>query len=725
MFARLAVTTTAVFMLLIQFLPAANSLEFQDDVLRVGVYENPPLIFLDERGRTVGLYADLLTHIAQQEGWTLNYVQCNLATCLSALEAGTLDLLPAMAYLPDQAARFQFSEETVIMDWGQLITPTSRRINHIFDLHNQILAVVRDDWHYAAFQQLAAEFGLPVRVIPFEHEADVLSQVMAGTVDAGLLSRLSMQYYGMQISLPVGSSLSLDPVNMVFAIPAGHDPALLHTLDSHLRQLKASQNSLFYQSLNRWVNGQRTVLPEWLVWALLTGGSLILIISAGNFVLRRQVNRRTAQLEQRTRELQSLLDASRDLAAIRDLHELLYQIARHALDLLDADEAILMQMIDDQHLRPTLMLGDHTDETLQISIPIGQGLTGTSVANNEPLIINNAQDDPRAMQAPGTPVSDVEHVMVTPLVFREKIIGALLVNRMNKPGFTQDDLRVLIALAQHCSTAIENARLYGELEKHNTSLEQLVTERTGALQIANENLSRLSSLKDEFVSNVSHELRTPIASLKLRRYLLARQPEAAPTHLDVIERETHRLEEIVEDLLYISRLDQGRITLTPRPVDLNALVMEMGGDRAPLATDNGLRLYIQTAEGLPPVLGDPRLISQVLSILLTNALNYTPAGGTITIQTFKQGQNGKAWAGFRVSDTGPGITLEEQARIFDRFYRGRAARESGRHGTGLGLSIAQEIISRHQGQITISSAGIPGEGATFTALLPGAAPHPG
>ncbi|MBN2470281.1 MAG: GAF domain-containing protein [Anaerolineae bacterium] len=487
-----------------------------------------------------------------------------------------------------------------------------------------------------------------------------------------------------------------------------------------------------------WLNGVQAVLPRWLLGAALVGGSAFLIITIVNLLLRRQVNRRTAELEQRgaeleqrsaeleqrTRELQSLLDASRDLAAIRDLHELLYQIARHAVDLLDADEAILMQMIDQDHLRPTLMLGDHTEETLHMVIPLGQGLSGFSVANNLPLIVNNAQDDPRAVQVPGTAVTDVEHIMVTPLVFRDQVAGALLVNRQNKPGFTPAELRVLMALAQHCSTAIENARLYGELEKHNTSLEKLVEERTRALQTANENLSRLSSLKDEFVSNVSHELRTPIASLKLRRYLLARQPEAAATHLDVMERETHRLEEIVEDLLYISRLDQGRITLTSRPVDLNALVAEIGSDRAPLAEDRDLSLHIEAAPQLPPVMGDPGLISQVISILLTNALNYTPCGGTITIQTLAQGHNGHSWVGFSVSDTGPGVPPEEQDRIFERFYRGSAARDSGRHGTGLGLSIAQQIIRRHQGEITLSSPGPSGQGAAFTALLPAGVPAP-
>ena len=108
------------------------------------------------------------------------------------------------------------------------------------------------------------------------------------------------------------------------------------------------------------------------------------------------------------------------------------------------------------------------------------------------------------------------------------------------------------------------------------------------------------------------------------------------------------------------------------------------------------------------------LLGQAISIILTNALTYTPEGGTVTMNLVRKPEQ----VGIIISDSGPGITPEDQEKLFVRFYRGAAGRQSGSPGTGLGLSIAQEIIERHHGTIEVESIGIPGEGTTFTIWLP-------
>jgi signal transduction histidine kinase len=112
------------------------------------------------------------------------------------------------------------------------------------------------------------------------------------------------------------------------------------------------------------------------------------------------------------------------------------------------------------------------------------------------------------------------------------------------------------------------------------------------------------------------------------------------------------------------------------------------------------------------------MLGQVLSILLTNALNYTPDGGKVTIRVEMREEDGRSWGGFSVSDTGPGIPPEEQPRVFTRFFRGQSAHSTKVSGTGLGLAIAKEIVDRHRGQIEVDSTGIPGEGTTFRVWLP-------
>jgi two-component system phosphate regulon sensor histidine kinase PhoR len=225
-------------------------------------------------------------------------------------------------------------------------------------------------------------------------------------------------------------------------------------------------------------------------------------------------------------------------------------------------------------------------------------------------------------------------------------------------------------------------------------------------------------LKDSFVSNVSHELRTPIASLKLNHDLVSRDPSHQTVYLSRMKREIERLNRTVEDLLNLSRLQQGRVQADFEAVNLSALARQYLDDRIPLAASSDLEMrLIHEEPDLPLVEADPGLIGQVISILLTNAITYTPAGGQITLHTHQRADVFR-WAGLSISDTGPGIPADEIPRLFERFFRGKVGRESGVPGTGLGLAIVQEIIDLHHGQVEVSSEGIPGKGATFTIWLP-------
>jgi two-component system phosphate regulon sensor histidine kinase PhoR len=138
----------------------------------------------------------------------------------------------------------------------------------------------------------------------------------------------------------------------------------------------------------------------------------------------------------------------------------------------------------------------------------------------------------------------------------------------------------------------------------------------------------------------------------------------------------------------------------------------------PLANERKLILACEKSDPLPFALADEKMTSQVFSILLTNSLNYTPAGGKVTIRTLVVTEHEKDWIGFSVSDTGPGITFEDQKQLFERFFRGKAGRDSASPGTGLGLAIAKEIVQRNGGRIEVQSAGVLGQGTTFFVWLP-------
>ncbi|MGF1505731.1 MAG: PAS domain-containing protein, partial [Anaerolineae bacterium] len=255
-----------------------------------------------------------------------------------------------------------------------------------------------------------------------------------------------------------------------------------------------------------------------------------------------------------------------------------------------------------------------------------------------------------------------------------------------------------------------------QLEGYRTHLEELVRERTAELEEANEHLKDLTRMKDEFVSSVSHELRTPITSLKLYQHLLQENPHKSEAYLATMGREINRLERLLEELLYLSRFDHIRVPVERTAIDLNAAIVTQVADRLALAEENSLELVAVAHPGEPWVRADDTLLDLVLSVLLTNALNYTPAGGRVTVEVDLWPE--EAYAGFRVHDTGLGIPPSEHERIFERFYRGSAGRASGAPGTGLGLSIAQHAVDMLDGHIHLTSTGIPGEGTTFSVWLP-------
>jgi signal transduction histidine kinase len=130
-----------------------------------------------------------------------------------------------------------------------------------------------------------------------------------------------------------------------------------------------------------------------------------------------------------------------------------------------------------------------------------------------------------------------------------------------------------------------------------------------------------------------------------------------------------------------------------------------------------LTLTLEEYPDLPLAKGDQKQLNQVLSILLTNALNYTPEGGEVTLRTALQELDDTSWVTIAVSDNGPGVSDADRINLFNRFYRGTAGRASGAPGTGLGLAIAKEIMDRHQGRIEVTSDGVPGNGTTFTMWL--------
>ncbi len=241
------------------------------------------------------------------------------------------------------------------------------------------------------------------------------------------------------------------------------------------------------------------------------------------------------------------------------------------------------------------------------------------------------------------------------------------------------------------------------------------------LQTTLEEIKKSEALRREFVANVSHELRTPLTSIRSYAETLTDHPdipkEMEADFLHVILNESERMTKIVQDLLELSRFDAGSAKLSIERFSLADAVSDVCDAIAMEVLKRGHQLQTELESDLPQIYGDKARIEQVLINILSNAVKYTPDGGSIDITGGRTGD--MVW--IKIKDTGIGIPDDDVTRIFDRFYRVDKARSRESGGTGLGLSIAKEIVMRHGGDILIESA--VGVGTTVTVVLPVEGPN--
>jgi GAF domain-containing protein/nitrogen-specific signal transduction histidine kinase len=229
-------------------------------------------------------------------------------------------------------------------------------------------------------------------------------------------------------------------------------------------------------------------------------------------------------------------------------------------------------------------------------------------------------------------------------------------------------------------------------------------------------------LKSEFVATVSHELRTPLTSIKGYADILLMGAAGAfnenQTHfLQIIKNNSERLNILVNDLLDISRIEAGRVTLTPQPIDLHGVAEDVLGEMLRRSQEEGkpMAISLDAPKELPRVLGDPERVRQIIANLVDNAYNYTPENGTIKIRIHAM-ENSEIQVD--VEDNGVGISLPDQNRVFERFHRGEHPLVLATPGTGLGLPIVRQLVEMHSGRIWMQSQGIPGKGSVFSFTLP-------
>lgn len=416
-----------------------------------------------------------------------------------------------------------------------------------------------------------------------------------------------------------------------------------------------------------------------------------------------------AVVQRRLAELTALQSIVRHIAGRLEVDSVLREVT-HQLNANLGFPVVQVYMVVNEHLELRQLSGPTPIVT---RIGFNQGIVGRTARQRAPQLVPDVRRDPDYLAG----LVGTRAEAAVPIIADEGVIGVLNVETSNPDQLDREALELLSLLADQLSIALQNASLFEAAQTNVETLEGRVRDRTAQLEQVLEQALAAERVKAQFVADVSHELRTPLTNIGLYLDLLDLSNDGRRTeYMATLRRETDRLGRLIDQLLAMSHLDTGQAQLRLVETDLNALVKVLLGDRARMIARKGLKLEMKPDPELPLVEGDPQYLMQVMTNLLSNAVNYTPDGGRISIETSLANWDQKIYATVTFRDTGPGIPEEEQAHVFERFYRGLGARASGIAGTGLGLAISREIMDRHGGRLTLYSRA--GAGAAFMMWLP-------
>ena len=654
--------------------------------VRVAVYENPPIVSTDGAGRAKGLAVDVLEHIASLEGWTLEYVPGSWAEGLERVSAGDVDLLVAVAPSEARARAMDFSEETLLVNWGRILAPPAAGISSVLDLDGRRVAVLDQDIFEGAFLSLARRFGIRVEPVRVGSYAEVVDAVVSGRAHAGVLNRLYRTRQGLAEGLE-WTPVVFEPVEIRFAAPKGRGKTLLGAIDARLAELKGNPLSVYYRALERWL-GDDTAwgMPRWVPWALGGMAGVLLLAFAFVVVLRRQVRTRTARIAEANRELE------REVAERRKAEEALRDAKDTLTALIEASPAAIVAFDPQMRIRlwnraAERLFGCRREEV---------------IGRRAPYVPQDSRDEIEALLRrafAGEPAQGEE------LAFRGRD-GALVeisVSTAPVPG-PAGGIHEVIAIILDI-TGRKRA------ERERRALEEKI-----------QKTQKLESL-GVLAGGIAHDFNNLLMGILGNADLaLLRMPPESPgrPNVQAIDTAAQRAADLTNQLLAYS--GAGRFVV--ERVDLNRLVEETAGLlRTVISKKVVLRFAL--APDLPPVEADATQIRQVVMNLITNASEaIEDRNGMVTVSTGVLEADRAYLSGtyldeslpegryvyLEVSDTGCGMDEETRARIFDPFFTTKFT------GRGLGLAAVLGIVRGHGGAIKVYSE--PGRGTSVKVLLP-------
>jgi len=446
---------------------------------------------------------------------------------------------------------------------------------------------------------------------------------------------------------------------------------------------------------------------------------------AGFLLIAKDISHSVPLSEELKSSSELLLRRNRELAAVNtaigtisrdpDLADVLQNITDAARELVHSRYGALGVADENGHIVQVITSGMAPEDRTAIGpLPVGHGLLGALVRDGKPFRIREIAKDPRSHGFPENHPRMTSRLGV-PVVLKEKPVGGLyLSDKIGVGEFSPEDQDAIMLLAGHAAVAIENARLYGEVQAARDELRV----RNEELEEQYRRVQDANRLKTEFLANMSHELRTPLNAI-IGFSELMYDGRVGPMNAehkeylgDILNSGRH-LHKIINDILDLSKVESGTVDFRPEPVNLRHLVAEACDTLGDLTAVKNIELNMEVASSVGPVVTDPARLRQILYNYLSNAIKFTVDGGSITVRVLAEDTE---WFRVEVEDTGIGIRPEDNDRVFIEFQQVDTGSAKHYQGTGLGLALTKRIVEGQGGRVSVESE--LGKGSTFRAVLP-------
>jgi signal transduction histidine kinase/DNA-binding response OmpR family regulator/HAMP domain-containing protein len=428
-----------------------------------------------------------------------------------------------------------------------------------------------------------------------------------------------------------------------------------------------------------------------------------------NRTLEQRVEDRTRKLSEALNDLRALNEVGQAVSSTLDLPTVLTTIVSHAVQLSGTDAGAIYEYdepTEEFHLRASYRMEGELVEALQTNpIRFGLGSVGRAAATRAPIEVTDIleeEDSGATRLRPLLRRLGYRSVLAIPLLREGQVMGGLSVYRREAGSFSTEVVNLVQTLATQSVLAIQNARLFREIEDKSLQLE-----------VANRH-------KSEFLANMSHELRTPLNAIIGYSEML--EEEAADLDqktfipdLQKINGAGKHLMSLISNILDLSKIEAGKMDLYLENFEIIPMIKEVIATVKPLIEKNANTLQLHYADGLGQMRSDVTKLRQMLFNLLSNASKFTERG-SITLRVDRESANGNGWVSFSVSDTGIGMTPEQTSKLFQAFTQADTSTTRKYGGTGLGLAISQKFCHLMGGEITIESA--VGQGSTFKVRVP-------